>query len=136
MILETTLQEDETLQHINQKVGNSYSFWQRLKMGGIGSKRMMVEKASTHFDDYLSMNEDLTYVNIELRPKGILLHFNKRLRQFVWAIPYADLQVVTQPEFRIEAKEVFLQFEKNRYLIQNKEFIERLMALKEEGLLG
>ncbi len=130
MILETTLQEKETLQLINTNVGSPYSFWQRIKMGGIGSKRMMVEKASPHFDTYLSMTEDLTYANIELRPKGILVHFNKRLRQFIWLIPYTDLQIVIQPEFRIEAQDVFLQFEANRYLNENKVFIENIIELQ------
>lgn len=134
MILETTLQEDETLKTINEQVGNPYTLWQRFKMGGIGSKRMMVEKASPHFDTYLSMNEDLTYANIELRPKGILLHFNKRLRQFVWIVPYFDLQIIQNLYFQIKAKDFFLQFDKNNYFIENEAFIQRLIALKKEYL--
>ncbi len=132
MILETTLQEKETIKTVNDYLGKPYTIWQRLTMGGIGSKRMMIEKASTHFDSYLAMTEDLNYANIELRPKGILVHFNKRLRQFAWLALYRDLQIDDQLDLTLEAKGCFLQFEGNLYLDMNHAFIKRLIIVKKK----
>lgn len=130
MILETTLQEQTTIQIVNEYLGQPYTIWERLKMRGIGSKRMMITKASTHFENYLSMTEDLNYANIELRPKGIIVHFNKRLRQFSWLVCYDDLQVDSRLGLRLEGKEYFLQFEQNLYLEMNQEFIQRLIKAR------
>ena len=40
-------------------------------MGGIGSKRLILDSFSVKFEDYIKDGFDLNYVNIELRKKGI-----------------------------------------------------------------
>ncbi|MEZ4885059.1 MAG: hypothetical protein R3E32_10070 [Chitinophagales bacterium] len=134
MIFETTYQDKDIIRTINQHLGNSYSLWQRFKMGGIGSKRMMVEQYSAHFTPYFSMDADISYANIELRPKGILIHFNKRLHQFSWIIPYHHLEISQKDCFGIHGQYRFILFKKNRYFTENIAFINRLMILKEEFL--
>lgn len=132
MVLETTHRDKEVLYTIDTQLGKPFSLWKRLQMGGIGSKRMMVKSYSDHFTRQLSANTDITYANIELRPKGVILHFNKRLCQYSWIIPYENLNVSEDENFSIYTVERFMEFEKNSYYAANKEFISKMIALKEE----
>jgi len=132
MVLETTHRDKEVLYTIDMHLGKPFSLWKRLQMGGIGSTRMMVKSYSTHFTARLSANRDITYANIELRPKGIILHFNKRLCQYSWVIPYEDLNISDGENFSMYTLERFMEFEKNSYYTENKVFISKMIALKED----
>ncbi|MDC0380969.1 hypothetical protein OAM52_04795, partial [Flavobacteriaceae bacterium] len=73
MVLDTTHYDKEHKLLINEFVGESYSFWQALKRGGIGSKRMIVDKLSPNLNYISNITSDINYANIEIRKKGILI---------------------------------------------------------------
>jgi hypothetical protein len=88
MIFNTTLNNKDAAASINEMLGTSYSFIQAIKLGGVGSKRMVIDAVSPGFADLINAVSDINYGNIELREKGILVHINKGLKNFSWAIPY------------------------------------------------
>ncbi len=93
MIYDTTYSDKEKTKSIDNIVGKPYSFFQALKLNGIGSKRMIIAEVSHNFSQYLNTVSSLNYVNIELRPIGILIRINKGLQNFTWAIPYYHLVI-------------------------------------------
>ena len=132
MIFETTYRNDNAEVLISEELGKSFTFWQRWKMGGIGSKRMVIENASPEIVGYLQAIADMCFGNIELRPKGILLHFNKGLRRFTWLIPYIHLQTSVNQYFRIQSGEIFIEFRKDGHYNENLPFIKRMLVLQQD----
>lgn len=128
MIITTTYTEKEDIQAINQLLGKPFSLLERLKMGGIGSSRLMIAQVSPKF--LQQQFSEIDYANIELRPKGIIVHFTNRLERFAWAIPYYKLYVYSTGFFSIHAEGSFIKLHKNTYYKNNKKFIDKMLDLK------
>jgi hypothetical protein len=78
MILNTTHFNKDHKQIIEDLVGPAFSLVQKLKMKGVGSKRMIVDEVSPNMQSMMNVVSDLNYANIELRPKGILIMINRK----------------------------------------------------------
>ena len=130
MILETTRHKKSNTDLINDLVGRPFSFFEKLKMHGVGSKRMIIEKASLNLNKYLNSVSDANYANIELRPGGILILINKGLQNFTWIIPYYQLVVFKTNGSSIHAQGRFINFKNNILLKENKGFLQKMMDLK------
>ncbi len=126
MILETTYNKRETILQINQLVGKPYTLMQRLRMGGIGSGRMGISQVSPEYAHYLKAGHYITHANIELRPEGILIHFRFKLESYAWPMPYADLQISTDPELTFTSGGKFIVFKDGMKV--NGSFIERMKS--------
>ena len=77
---------------------------------------------------------EIDYGNIELRPKGIIVHYTKKLESFSWVIPYYRLAFYNSQSFSIHANGNFIQFLKNKNYKTNKKFIEKMITLKNDFL--
>ncbi|RZS93878.1 hypothetical protein [Aquimarina brevivitae] len=132
MILETTYSSKENKELINDLVGKPFSFLQNIRMGGIGSKRMIIDKVSPSMRQVLNTVSDLNYGNIELRPKGILLSITKGLRNFTWVVPYYQFYMYHTPAVSIHAQGKFVLFKNNRTHRENEAFFKKLQRLKAE----
>ncbi|AXT60429.1 hypothetical protein D1816_08715 [Aquimarina sp. AD10] len=130
MILETTYTDKKTDKIINELVGKRFSFFQIVKMKGIGSKRMIIDQVSPNLNTYINSVSDLSYANIELRPGGILLAINKGLRNFTWVIPYYQFYMYKTNGISIHAQGKFVHFKKNQTHKENTSFFEKLHQLK------
>lgn len=130
MLLDTTYDNKENKEMINDLVGNPYSLLQSLKMNGIGSKRMIVDEVSPNMTSLLNTVSDVNYANIELRPKGILIYINKGLRNFTWVIPYYHLVIYKVNGSSIHAQGRFIHFNNNKTFKENKSFFDKLMDQK------
>ncbi|MBT8258802.1 MAG: hypothetical protein KJO49_10050 [Bacteroidia bacterium] len=133
MILETTYTNPEYDQIINDLVGKPYSILQRIKLKGIGSKRMIIDEVSPNMKQYLNAVSDLNYGNIELRPGGILIRINKGLRNFTWAIPYYHLVIYKTNGASIHAQGRYVHFRQNRTFTENKAFFAKMLDMKIEN---
>ena len=60
MIFTTTHTNKEAKNLTNDLLGFPFTFYQSLKMGGIGSKRMIIEETSQNLSNYLNK---VSYVN-------------------------------------------------------------------------
>ena len=130
MILNTTHHNPEHKQIIADLIGSSFSLVQKLKMNGVGSKRMIVDEVSPNMQSMMNKVSDINYANIELRPKGILVMINQGLKNFTWIIPYYQLVVYKVNGSSIHAQGRFIHFKDNKTFRENKKFFEKLMDEK------
>ncbi|WP_462250759.1 hypothetical protein [Ekhidna sp.] len=129
MIYDTSYPDKETTRQINKAVGVPFSFMERLKMGGIGSRRMIIHEISEEYKKYLNANHYVSVANIELRPKGILIHFRHKLQSYSWVMPYDSLSITYDKTLKLESKGFFIQFNDP----QNDKFIVRMIHLRENS---
>lgn len=130
MILNTTYTNKDNDATIDNLVGSPYSFLKKLRMKGIGSGRMIIDKVSPKLQRALLNGPDINYANIELRPKGILVRITRRLDNFTWIIPYYQLYTYMTNGLSIHGQGEFLHFKNDRFLKNNKEFIKKMLNLK------
>ena len=93
MILNTTYKSKENSNKISDLVGASFSLLDRLKIKGIGSPKLIAVSASKDIWDLLERTNNTNHINIELRPKGIIVRFKSGYEDYVWAIPFYLLTI-------------------------------------------
>ena len=130
MLLNTTHTSKANKDRINNLVGPSFTLLESIKLRGIGSKRMVVDKVSPNMASILNVVSDTNYGNIELRPKGVLIHVTKGLQNFTWAIPYYQLVVYKTDGSSIHANGKFIHFKNDKTFKENKAFFDKLMNEK------
>ena len=113
-------------------VGQPYSFWEALKRGGVGSKRMIVNNLSPNLNFIINESSDINYANIEIRKKGILIRITKGLKNFTWAIPFYQLFFYKSDFTSIHAQGRFIQFKNSKSFKENRRFFQSLMNEKIE----
>ena len=130
MIFSTTHTNKEAKELTNDLLGLPFSFYQSLKMGGIGSKRMIIEETSQNIVDYTNKISDVNYANIELRPEGIIVLLNKGLNNYNWVIPFRQLVIYKTDRLSIHAQGKYICFKNNMLYKENKKFIAKMIDLK------
>ena len=133
MIYNTTNKNKEAEAIFNDLLGKPYSFFEAIKLGGIGSKRMIIEEVSSGFLKIMNAISDINYANIEVREKGILVHINKGLQNYSWAIPFYQLHTYKTSGFSIHAHGNFVRFKNDKLFKENKKFIDKIILLKIEN---
>jgi hypothetical protein len=133
MIFNTTYNNKDAAAEMNELLGKSYSFFEAIKLGGVGSKRMVIDAVSPGFLKVINSVSDINYGNIEIREKGIIVHINKGLKNFSWAIPYYQLHTYKTEGFSIHAHGNFVRFKNNKLLKENKSFIAKIINSKIEN---
>lgn len=134
MIFNTTHKNEDYDIESASLVGKPLNLVQRIKQGGIGSSRLMIHKISPKLNLSKLKFSEIDYANIELRPKGIIVHFTKKLERFSWVIPYYRLVVYNTQFFGIYGNGNFIQFLKNKNYKENKKFIDKMVQLKNNFL--
>ena len=64
---------------INDSLGHAYGIIDKIKLRGIGSQRLKIKDASLDINSLINKNSNTNSCSIELRPKGILIHFKSKL---------------------------------------------------------
>ena len=62
---------------ITKVLGKDYSFYQKIKMGGTGSAKMVYLKGVRHFSKLSGTSRTASYVNFQLYPGGLVLRLSK-----------------------------------------------------------
>ncbi|SEB44167.1 hypothetical protein SAMN04489761_0737 [Tenacibaculum sp. MAR_2009_124] len=130
IIFNTTHTEKADLKEMNRLIGKSFSFFDKLRIGGVGSSRLIIHSVSQNFQSIVNKVSDLSYANIELRPKGIILHITNQLKRFSWVIPYYKLVIFNGEYFSIHSDGSFIQMIKSGNSNINKKFIDKMIDLK------
>ncbi len=130
MLFNTSYTNKEYTQESIHKLGKAFSFFEKIKMGGIGSSRLVIEELSTKLQPKNMQSIAINYANIELRPKGIIIHFTNRLDRYSWIIPYYRLVIYRTQTFSIHANGHFIKFKKNKNYLDNKKFIDKMIDSK------
>ncbi len=132
MLLNTTHFNKENNNLIDNKVGKAYTFFQSIKLKGIGSKRMVIDKVSPNLASVINKIADVNYGNIELRPNGIIVHITKGQKNFAWVIPLYQLVIYKTDGTSIHANGRFVNFKNNKTFKENKAFFDKLTHIKVE----
>ena len=130
MIFDTTLENKDNEMLITDIVGQRFSFFESIKMKGVGSKRMMIKSVSPSLDNLMNKVSDINYANIELRKNGIIVHINQGLKTYSWVIPFHQLHTYQSDGFSIHANGRYVKFANNKLLRENKTFLSKMMNLK------
>jgi len=130
MVLDTTHKNTDNDKLIHDIVGEPFSLVQKLKMNGVGSKRMIIDEVSPNMTSIMNTIADINYGSIELRPKGILLRITQGLKNFTWVIPYYQLVLYKVNGSSIHAQGRFVHFRDSKTFRENKKFFDKLLAEK------
>ena len=130
MVLATPSHNKEHKQLIEDIVGEPFGFFEALRRGGIGSKRLVVNNFSPNLNFITNSVSDINYANIELRKQGILVMINKGLKNFTWAIPFYQLVFYKSDMTSIHAQGKFIQFANSKTFKENKKFLHQIMNEK------
>ena len=134
MLFNTSYTNRDYTKESNHTVGKAFSFLEKIKLGGVGSSRLVIEKMSPNLQSENMQSIVYNYANIELRPKGIILHFANRLDRYSWIIPYYHLAVYCTQTFTVHSNGNFIQFKKNKNYRANKKFITKVIDSKNNFL--
>lgn len=127
-----TYKNNETEKEINAEMGKPFGLIEKLKLGGIGSRRMIIENFSEDIKNLKLKVSGIQYANIELRPNGIIVHINQGIYTHAWTIPYFRLSVFNGDFFTIHGGGSHIQFNKEKSWKENKEFLQKIVKLKSE----
>ena len=134
MIYNRTLFDKDEAKEINTMLGDSFSFFQILKLRGIGSSRFVIDSVSEKLSQTMNKVSDINYCSIELRPKGILVNITQQINLFSWVIPYYKLVIFNSNTFSIHANGSYIKMVKDKNYSNNKNFISKMLKLKHNSL--
>jgi len=134
MLRNISYNSKELKQEIREQTGNQFSLISRLKMGGIGSQRLVLIEASPKIQELLSFDNKTNFCNIELREKGIILHFRSRLETFGWIVPYHLISIFkSENHYSIYSGADFVKLSPAHNSSLNHRFIKKLLKMKHES---
>ena len=116
--------ETETL------VGKKYNLIKTIRLGGIGSKRLIVDELGVNFKKLIQQKNDIIYSNIELRKKGIIVYVVDGQKRFTWVIPYYKLVIYKTPSFSIHSNGNFIRYSNKLNHKQNLVFFKKVLDHK------
>ena len=134
MLFNTTITNKEYIKESNEILGKAFSFFEKIKMGGVSSGKLVVEEFSPKLQSENLLIPAINYTNIELRPKGIIAHFNNGLNNYSWIIPYYRLVIYNIQTYTIHANGHFIKCKKDEVFKENKKFLEKMTDFKNEFL--
>ena len=134
MIFNSTYTDPEKDLEVDKIIGKKFNLVESILMGGIGSKRLILESFSVKFKDHIKEGFDLNYVNIELRKKGIKVFITNRQKRITWVIPYFRLVIYKTPFFSIHSNGSFLKFSNKLNHKENLSFFRKLVKIKSNQL--
>lgn len=132
MIIDVSYTSEENTKKIDEILGESYSLFQRLKMGGIGSPKLSMTDADNHVSRLMNRDINRNVCNIELRPKGIIIGFRSHLDPFALLMRYDELNIIEKDSFiyRIETPAHFIEIRLRKRDTSIRKFMERLKREK------
>ena len=127
-----TYKNKETEKEINAEMGKPFGLIEKLRLGGIGSRRMIIENFSEDLKNLALKVSGIQYANIELRPNGVIIHINQGIYTHAWTIPYYRLSIFNGDYFTVHGGGSHIQFNKEKSWKENKEFLQKIVKLKSE----
>ena len=93
MLKNISYNDSKIFDEINNYVGKPYTIFQRLRIGGIGSSKLIINKADSKISNLLNLDNNINTCNIEIRPKGIIIRFRSLLETYGLIIPFFKLKL-------------------------------------------
>ena len=134
MLFDTTDTNKEYLKETKDRVGKGFSFFEKIRMGGVSSGKLVVEEFSAKLQPEDLLPSAVNYATIVLRPKGIIVHFKNGSNRYSWIIPYYRLVIYHTRTFTIHANGHFIKLKRNKNYHENKKFLDQMIDLKNDSL--
>jgi hypothetical protein len=130
MLKNISYNNPKIIDEINNYVGKPYTILKRLKIGGIGSSKLIINSADSIIENLLKLDNNLNYCNIEIRPKGIIIHFKSLLETYGLIVPFYKLKIFKGKanEYSIYIDNFFIKVnasEKNEH-----DFLKKILRLR------
>ncbi len=133
LLRNVTYNNPDIKNEINRLVGKSYPLIQRFKMRGTGSPKYLITGASNSFMEKLMLDNNLNYINIEIRPGGIIVFFRSLLETFGWIIPFNRLEIKKKDKnFELRSGMDFMVFENNLKYNSADKFLEKVFNYQDQ----
>ena len=130
MIYNSTYTDIEKDIETDKLVGKKYNLIKSIRLGGIGSKRLIVDELGINFKKLIQQKNDIIYSNIELRKKGIIVYVVNGQKRFTWVIPYYKLVIYKTPSFSIHSNGNFIRYSNKLNHKQNLVFLKKVLDHK------
>ena len=130
MIYNSTYTDIEKDIETDNLVGKKYNLIKTIRLGGIGSKRLIVDELGVNFKKLIQQKNDIIYSNIELRKKGIIVYVVNGQKRFTWVIPYYKLVIYKTPSFSIHSNGNFIRYSNKLNHKQNLVFFKKILNHK------
>jgi hypothetical protein len=91
---------------------------------------MIIENFSANMKHLVLKVSGIQYANIELRPKGIIIHINQGVYTYAWTVPFFRLSVYNGDFFTIHGNGNFIQFNKEKSWKENRTFLQKIIRMK------
>ena len=116
------------------RVGKPLTLFERLKIGGNGSDKLIITDASNDIIELLKLDNNINQCNIEIRSNGIILRFRALLETYGLVIPFYKM-VIYKGEKKIYS--IYIDNQYIKFLADKKSihsFIKKINRLKSEYL--
>ena len=116
------------------RVGKPLTLFERLKIGGNGSDKLIITDASNDIIELLKLDNNINQCNIEIRSNGIILRFRSLLETYGLVIPFYKM-VIYKGEKKIYS--IYIDNQYVKFLADKKSihsFIKKISRLKSEYL--
>ncbi len=137
MLFDITYNSKKTEADISDLVGKPFSFMERVRMGGVGTSKLVLFEASSNIADLIQDRSSVHYCYLELRPAGLLVGFQSHLKTYVLAFPFWQLNIfynsgqlsIYSAEYSMKLKAPFNGTVDKKYLkkviLRKAEFIDK-----------
>jgi len=116
------------------RVGKPLTLFERLKIGGNGSDKLIITDASNDIVELLKLDNNINQCNIEIRSNGIILRFRALLETYGLVIPFYKM-VIYKGEKKIYS--IYIDNQYIKFLADKKSihsFIKKIHRLKSKYL--
>ncbi|QTY27119.1 hypothetical protein [Flavobacterium sp. CS20] len=130
MLLNVSYNKPKIKSQIDESVGKAFSFKDRIKLGGIGSGKLIIESTNQKIHNLLVLDNHRNVCNIEMRPQGIILNFKSLLETYALVIPYRKLHIYKEKseQYSIYMDEYFVKIKANEKHIHK--FMRKILDYK------
>ena len=93
MLRNISYNDHKLKEEISKIVGEPFSFFERIKMNGIGSSSLKIQGCNSEVENLLNLDNNDNRCNIEIRKKGIIVRFRALLETYALIIPFYKLKL-------------------------------------------
>ena len=135
MILNVSYNDPLIRWKIDEKVGKPFTLKERISRKGIGSPRLVITECSIQIHNFLILDNNRNYCNVEMRPKGILIGFRSLLESYVLVVPYHKLVIYKgkAEEYSMHCDNYFVKIEARSRDKAIHRFMSKLIRTKNEN---
>ena len=93
MLRNISYNDHKIKKEINEMIGEPFTFFERIKMNGIGSPNLRIKECNSEIENLFKLDNNDNRCNIEIRKKGIIVRFRVLLETYGLIIPYYKLKL-------------------------------------------